>query len=495
MGDERRQLGKIALKRKHVSGQDPDAQATADEVEALRALSEQYGVPGIDLLQIAIVVEHLDVVPRDVAESHRVLPVLVRGDRIFLAMHDPRDKRIVDELEFVTGKKVYAYVAVTSTLERTIGGAYDAKERGDKHYLGPNVPADTLRHLGLAAPAPGFAGSAPATRGTTRPAPQPLDPAPASQRPRAVVMGEAVESVARASQISTSDFGTMDADVSSIQNMPPEIRARASAAADSVASGQGKLVLVVDDEEDIRKLLERLLTQRGHRVITADRGLLALRLVKDHVPNLIVLDAMLPELHGFDIAKRIKGSAKYGHIPIVMVSAVYRGGRIAEDLKDNYGVDAYVEKPFRVADVMDTVQRLLAKDVTPPESAKRDLEQLSEDAAMALDEGVAAYNAGHVDAAIEHLKRGVGIDPLSYRLHHHLALLHGKKGQIFDGIQEMERAVDLNPKHFSSLKNLALLYEKAGFKTKAVQTWQRCAQSAPDDATRANVKERLAKLS
>ena len=58
--------------------------------------------------------------------------------------------------------------------------------------------------------------------------------------------------------------------------------------------------------------------------------------------------AMLPELHGFDIARRIKGSGKYGAIPIIMVSAVYRGWRIAEDLKQNYGVEEYLEKPFRI---------------------------------------------------------------------------------------------------------------------------------------------------
>ncbi len=109
-------------------------------------------------------------------------------------------------------------------------------------------------------------------------------------------------------------------------------------------------------------------------------------------------------------------------------------------------------------------------------------------------DGVAAYKAGAIDAAIEHLKRGVEIDPLSYRLHFHLALLYGKKGQIYEGIQELERAIDLNPKHFAALKNLAVLYEKAGFKNKAVEMWERCAASAPDDAARAPIREHLLRL-
>ena len=100
--DEKRPLGKILLKRKLVSAQELDsalsaqkrsvtpapiaAQLVADgkvvEIEALRALSEQYGVPGIDLTQVAITLELLDVAPRQLAETSRILPVLVRGDRI-----------------------------------------------------------------------------------------------------------------------------------------------------------------------------------------------------------------------------------------------------------------------------------------------------------------------------------------------------------------------------------------------------------------------------
>jgi DNA-binding response OmpR family regulator len=308
-----------------------------------------------------------------------------------------------------------------------------------------------------------------------------------------VVVDQAVESAGRTSEISTTEFGIVDDEISSVSQLPDDLRASATQAAHGLLPGAGKLILVVDDEEEIRKLLRRLFTQKGHRVLDADRGLLALRLVKDHVPDLILLDAMLPELHGFDIARRIKGSAKYGAIPIVMMSAVYRGWRIAEDLKQNYGVEEYLEKPFRISDVLEIVQRLLA-----PERGRsaegRDPEYLSVEAANALKEGVAAYKEGRMDEAREHLRRGVAIDPLSYRLHFHLALLYGKMGQIYEGIQELERAVDLNPRHYAALKNLAVLYEKAGFRNKAVEMWERAAAAAPDDATRASVKDHLLQL-
>jgi DNA-binding response OmpR family regulator len=309
-----------------------------------------------------------------------------------------------------------------------------------------------------------------------------------------LILDESVENSASTTEVSTSEFGVVAQEISSVSQLPDELRMRASQAADAAAVGGGKLILVVDDEEEIRVLLKRLLTQKGHRVIEADRGLLALRLVKEHVPDLIILDAMLPELHGFDIARRIKGSAKYGRIPIIMVSAVYRGWRIAEDLKQNYGVEDYLEKPFRIADVLSAVQRLLTRDESKPAESKRDPEYLSAEAEKALNEGIAAYRAGQIDVAIEHLKRGLAIDPLAYRLHFHIALLYGKKGQVYEGIQELERAIDLHPKHFAALKNLAVLYEKAGFKNKAIEMWERCAAAAPDEPTRASVREHLLKL-
>jgi DNA-binding response OmpR family regulator len=316
---------------------------------------------------------------------------------------------------------------------------------------------------------------------------------PTSPSPESVVIDDAVAAASFESEVTTGEFGTVSEEISSVSSLPDELRSRATQAASVASTGAGKLILVVDDEEEIRKLLKRLLTQKGYRVIEADRGLLALRLVKEHVPDLIILDAMLPELHGFDIARRIKGSAKYGRIPVIMVSAVYRGWRIAEDLKQSYGIEEYLEKPFRIADVMEAVQRLIAREERPSAPA-RDPEYLSTEAEKALDQGIAAYKSGQIDVAIEHLKRGVGIDPLAYRLHFHLALLYGKKGQIYEGIQELERAIDLNPRHFAALKNLAVLYEKAGFKNKAVEMWERCAATAPDDETRTSVKQHLLKL-
>ncbi len=530
--DEKKPLGRILIQQKLVSQRDLDEALTdqvhqspdhptplasrltdrglLSEVDALRALSQQHGVPGIDLTQIAILTEHLDLIPREIAEAHLILPALVREDRIFLAMGTPSDKRVIDELEFVTGKKVYPYVALTTTLERTIKAAYDTKAAGHTYYVGPNVPPETLKQIGYTQTAEAAATERKiAVHERTRA--DSVAPGAA-----AVVVDRAIEKAGFEGELETAQFGALDREeVSTVTRLPDELRggppplprgappAEPMTASDrqtahKVMPGSGsKVILVVDDEEDIRKLLKRLLADKGHRVVEADRGLLALRMVKEHTPDLIILDAMLPELHGFDIARRIKGSEKYGQIPIIMVSAVYRGWRIAEDLKNNYGIEEYIEKPFRITEVLKAVQRLLAerdqKKKDQPSSA-RDPEAVSAEAEKALADGIAAYKAGQIDDAIEHLARGVQIDPLAYRLRYHLALLYGKKGMVYEGISELERAVDLNPKHFPALKNLAVLYEKAGFKHKAVEMWERCAPIAPDEATRESIKKHLIEL-
>ncbi len=505
--DDKKPLGRILIKQKLVSEQQlSDAlrdqqRAPAEqrplasrlteagvigEVDALRALSEQHGVPGIDLSQIAILLEHLDCIPREMCESHQMLPVLVREDRIFLAMANPKDKRALDELEFVTGKKVYPYIALTGTLARTIVLAYDAKAKGQTYFLGPQVPVETLRQLGLSPPAPGSAPEAAAPRQPApalaiRP-PSAIPPAPAA------IVDDAMRKSGEGVKLQTGDFGKLAEEISTIAALPEEFRNQVPTSGPR-ATADSKLIMIVDDEEEIRKLLKRVFVEKGHRVIEADRGLLALRMVKQHMPDLIILDAMLPELHGFDIARRLKGSEKYGNIPIIMVSAAYRGWRIVEDLKHSYGIDEYIEKPFRIADVLTAATRALARK--PGESLKPVGETLSSEAEQALVDGIAAYQAGDIDRSIELLVHGTTIDPLAYRLRFHLALIYGKKGQIYDGIAELEKAIELNPKHFPALKNLAVLYEKAGFKHRAVEMWERCVHLAPDAETKAQIKEHL----
>jgi CheY-like chemotaxis protein len=333
--------------------------------------------------------------------------------------------------------------------------------------------------------------------------PQNDAPEPPSARPPADpparVEAESIHTAGERDELSYNELGNVDPGLSVVTDVP------AATPSTPPLSQPSKTILVVDDEADIRKILNRVLTSKGYEVVEADRGLEALRLVKAHMPDLILLDAMLPEVQGFEIARRVKSSQKYAHIPIVMVSAVYKGWRYAEDAKQSYGVDAYLEKPFRIQDVMAAVEAAIhgtempaiarpKSERPPPIVARGDTESLSHDAERCLSEGVAAYQAGDLDGAIAHLKRGIAIDAFAYRLHFHLGLLYGKKGLVYEAIAELERAVEQNDRHFPALKNLAVLYQKAGFKNKAIETWERALRVAPDDATRATIKQHVTTL-
>ena len=449
-----------------------------NDLRQLRSLAEQFGVPGIDLNEVVIFLEALDLIPREVCQTHGILPVLVRGEHVFLAMVNPRDGRAIDEIEFVTGKKVYPYAALSQALLATMTAAYEAKARRAAYYFGSGVSEERRRELGL---------ERDGGRGPTGVAALPVAPLVTPLIPPPLGMSRPTES---SSPGEPEDLAT---EVSTVAPMPTaESDVRGSAGRSS--ANTSKLILVVDDEEDIRTLLSRVLISRGHRVILAENGSVALRMVKQHVPDLLILDAMLPGLHVFDVARRLKGSDRYGAIPIIMISAVYRGWRVAEDLRTSYGISDYLEKPFRLADVIDAATRALTARTLEDEPTAPDLDLLSEAAAKALDEGIAAYKVGDLDRAILLLKHGTKLDPLAYRLRFHLALLYGKKDLVFDGIGELEVAIELNPRHFPALKNLALLYERAGFKNRAVEMWERCVHVAPDAMTRTQVKERLVRL-
>jgi DNA-binding response OmpR family regulator len=487
MTDNKKQIGKILLRQRALHPDDLDRaltehgegrlasrlarEGTISDTAALKALSEQHGIPGIDLSQICLRLDQLEILPREIAEKYRILPVLEREDRLFVAMVDPREKSVIDELEFVTGKRVYPYVALESALVELIEHAYTRKMRGDAYYIGPNCPPALLAKLGI------DADGNPLVEESMFP--EPAAEAPPLSAP-GVVVDDEMGDASRADDLSDQDFG----DVSREHSVVADV-------SDSALAPGAKTILVVDDEPDIRKMLVRLLGRAGHRVIEAERGLQALRLVKEHPPDLIVLDAMLPELHGFDIARRIKHSERYRDVPIIMISAVYRGWRYAEDLKQSCGVDHFIEKPFRIAEVMSAVDACFKTPSRNPPDPERNL---SAEAEQALNQGIEAYQKGEIDAAIQHLKRGVGIDPLAFRLHFHLGLLYGKRGQVFEAIAALESAVASNGQHFPTLKNLAILYQKAGFRNRAVETWERALALAPDEATRQSIRAHLLKL-
>jgi CheY-like chemotaxis protein len=114
-----------------------------------------------------------------------------------------------------------------------------------------------------------------------------------------------------------------------------------------------KKILVVDDAEQVRQILSFVLTGKGYDVTQASDGNQALARVQEEIPDLIVLDAMMPGRTGFDVASQLKNDARTKHIPIVMLTALPPAS--AEDAP----MDEFVSKPFQLKDLLGRIEHHL----------------------------------------------------------------------------------------------------------------------------------------
>ena len=86
-------------------------------------------------------------------------------------------------------------------------------------------------------------------------------------------------------------------------------------------------ILVVDDEDDILELVQYNLTREGYGVLRAGTGEGGLAIAESKLPDMVILDLMLPGLDGLEVCKRLKGSGRTKHIPIIMIISPSRSAR------------------------------------------------------------------------------------------------------------------------------------------------------------------------
>lgn len=118
-------------------------------------------------------------------------------------------------------------------------------------------------------------------------------------------------------------------------------------------------ILVVDDEIHILELIKFNLINSGYRVITADTGEQALKECEKELPDLILLDIMLPGIDGLEVCRRLKKNNDTNMIPIIMLTA--KGEEIDKILGLELGADDYITKPFSVRELAARVKALLRR--------------------------------------------------------------------------------------------------------------------------------------
>ncbi len=116
----------------------------------------------------------------------------------------------------------------------------------------------------------------------------------------------------------------------------------------------GARVLVIDDSNTIRRSAEIFLRQGGYEVVLAEDGFDALAKVNDHAPDLIFCDILMPRLDGYQTCAIIKRSARFAHVPVIMLSS--KDGLFDKARGRMVGSDDYLTKPFTKEQLLRAVE-------------------------------------------------------------------------------------------------------------------------------------------
>ena len=118
-----------------------------------------------------------------------------------------------------------------------------------------------------------------------------------------------------------------------------------------------KKILIVDDEQDIVESLKFVLEASDYTCYCAYNGEDGLRMAKEIMPDLMILDVMMPKINGYKISRLLKYDNKYRNIPILMVTA--RSQEEDKLIGEETGVDEYITKPFDLDEVVKKVEEYL----------------------------------------------------------------------------------------------------------------------------------------
>ncbi len=120
-----------------------------------------------------------------------------------------------------------------------------------------------------------------------------------------------------------------------------------------------KVVLVADDDEDILALVEYRLMRNGFEVLVARDGEEALQLAAERIPDLAILDVMMPRIDGFDATRRLRANATTARIPVILLTARAQEADVTRGFEA--GADDYLRKPFSPQELAMRVQAILGR--------------------------------------------------------------------------------------------------------------------------------------
>jgi two-component system, cell cycle response regulator DivK len=123
------------------------------------------------------------------------------------------------------------------------------------------------------------------------------------------------------------------------------------------ARARNRRILVVEDQEDNRRILRDLLTSRGYDLVEAEDGEKALTMAEDRRPDLILMDVQIPLMDGYEVTRRLKANPALRAIPIIVVTSYALSGD--ESKARAAGCNAYVSKPYSARQLLAKIQEYL----------------------------------------------------------------------------------------------------------------------------------------
>lgn len=116
-------------------------------------------------------------------------------------------------------------------------------------------------------------------------------------------------------------------------------------------------ILVVDDEPAIREIINMMLADEGHRLVFAENGLEAVDKAHELVPDLILLDVMMPKMDGYEVCRRLRAAPVLAQVPIIMITAL---GDTASRVRGiNSGADDFISKPFDFTELTAKIRNII----------------------------------------------------------------------------------------------------------------------------------------
>jgi len=183
-----------------------------------------------------------------------------------------------------------------------------------------------------------------------------------------------------------------------------------------------KLIAIVDDEEDILNLVSLHLTRAGYNTENFIDSSSFFSFLEQNLPDLVILDLMLPDADGFEVCKHLKKDEKLANIPIIMLTA--RDEESDKVLGLELGADDYVTKPFSARELVARVKAVLRRQGTKEPELKTDIIKIKDTIVMDLNKYEVFVNGKKID-----------LTPTEFKI---MQLLASRKGWVFSRNQILD---------------------------------------------------------